>query len=60
MFVAGSFLPWSDIGYLTPVPSDLYGSLQAFPPGYQAGYFDGYVVVYDPMTYFIADVIDLM
>jgi len=24
------------------------------------GYFDGYVVVYDPLTYFIANVIDLL
>jgi RNA polymerase subunit RPABC4/transcription elongation factor Spt4 len=30
------------------------------PPGYQMGYWDGYVVVYDPITYFIANVIDLL
>jgi hypothetical protein len=23
------------------------------------GYFDGYVVVYDPVTYFIANLVDL-
>jgi hypothetical protein len=30
------------------------------PPGYLVGYYDGYVVVYDPTTYFIANVVDLM
>jgi len=24
------------------------------------GYFDGYVVVYDPLSYFIANVVDLL
>jgi len=24
------------------------------------GYYQGYVVVYDPMTYFIANIIDLL
>jgi len=24
------------------------------------GYYDGYVVVYDPLTYFIANLVDLM
>ena len=59
-FLVGGFLPWGDIGYLTPVPISLYGSMPPIPPGYQAGYFDGYVVVYDPVTYFIADVLDLL
>ncbi len=42
------------------MPIALYGSMPPIPPGYQAGYFDGYVVVYDPVTYFIADVLDLL
>ncbi len=60
MFTVGGYFPYGDIGYLSAVPSQLYGQLPPFPPGYQAGYFDGYVVVYDPLTYFIADVIDLL
>ncbi len=28
--------------------------------GYQMGYFDGYVVVYDPVTYFVANMVDLL
>ena len=60
MFYAGGFFPYGDIGYLTGVPPSLYGYLPPPPPGYQMGYFDGYVVVYDPLTYFIANVVDLL
>ena len=38
----------------------MYGYLPPPPPGYMMGYFDGYVVVYDPVTYFVADVVDLL
>jgi hypothetical protein len=29
------------------------------PPGYQYGYYDGYVVAYDPTTRIVADVLDI-
>ncbi len=60
IFSIGGYFPYGDIGYLTPVPSNLYGYLPPPPPGYQVGYFDGYVVVYDPITFFIANVLDLL
>ena len=60
VFTIGGYFPYGDIGYLTPLPSDLYGYLPPPPPGYQMGYFDGYVVVYDPLTYFIANLVDLL
>ncbi len=60
MFTVGGYFPYGDIAYLTAVPPSLYGKLPVPPPGYQMGYFDGYVVVYDPLTYFIADLIDLL
>lgn len=56
----GSFFPYADIPYITPLPPDLYGTLPPPPPGYELGYYEGYVVVYDPITYYIADVIDLL
>jgi hypothetical protein len=56
----GGYYPYADIGYLHPVPPDVYGYLPPPPPGYQMGYYDGYVVVYDPITYFIANLVDLM
>ena len=59
-FVIGGYYPYADIGYLQPVPPDVYGYLPPPPPGYQMGYYDGYVVVYDPITYFITNLIDLM
>jgi hypothetical protein len=60
VFTVGGYYPYADIGYLQPVPPDVYGYLAPPPPGYQMGYYDGYVVVYDPITYFIANLIDLM
>ncbi|MGC2162361.1 MAG: hypothetical protein WA634_10655 [Silvibacterium sp.] len=60
VFVIGGYFPYADIGYISPLPPDLYGYLPPPPPGYQMGYYDGYVVVYDPVTYFIVNVIDLM
>jgi hypothetical protein len=59
-FTVGGYYPYADIGYLQPVPPDVYGYLPPPPPGYQMGYYDGYVVVYDPITYFITNLIDLM
>jgi hypothetical protein len=60
VFAVGGYYPYADIGYLQPVPPDVYGYLPPPPPGYQMGYYDGYVVVYDPVTYFIVNLIDLM
>jgi hypothetical protein len=56
--VNGGFFPYTHIAYITPLPPHVYGYLP--PPGYNMGYYDGYVVVYDPVTYFIANVVDLL
>jgi hypothetical protein len=48
------------IAYITSLPPHVYGYLPPPPPGYNTGYYDGYVVVYDPVTYFIANVVDLL
>jgi hypothetical protein len=60
VFTIGGYYPYADIGYLQPIPPDVYGYLPPPPPGYRMGYYDGYVVVYDPITYFIANLIDLL
>lgn len=60
LFSIGGYFPYGDIGYLSPLPPSLYGQLPPPPFGYQMGYFDGYVVVYDPLTYFIANLVDLL
>ncbi|WP_263410771.1 hypothetical protein [Terriglobus tenax] len=43
-----------------PVPPPYYNGLQPPPPGYQYGYYGGYVVAYNPTTRVIADVVDLI
>ncbi len=60
VFTVGGYFPYGDIGYITALPQAVYGQLPPPPPGYRMGYFDGYVVVYDPLTYFIVNVIDLL
>jgi type IV secretory pathway VirB10-like protein len=44
---------------IEPVPVDVVNYLGPAPEGFQYGYVDGYVLVYDPATYFVVDVIDL-
>jgi hypothetical protein len=60
VFRVGGYFPVGDIGYLTAVPAGVYGRMPPPPPGYRMGYFYGYVVVYDPVTYFIANLVDLL
>ena len=59
-FRVGMYFPYAYIGAIQPVPPSMWGSLPPIPPGYAVGYYDGYVVVYDPVTYWIVGVIDLM
>jgi hypothetical protein len=59
-FTIGGFFPFAYIPYITELPPQVYGQLPPPPPGYSMGYYDGYVVVYDPITYFIANVVDLL
>ncbi len=42
------------------VPRSYYANVPPPPPGYQYGYYDGYVVSYNPTTRIIADVLDLV
>jgi Ni/Co efflux regulator RcnB len=42
------------------VPRSYYAGVPPPPPGYQYGYYDGYVVAYNPTTRIIADVLDLV
>ncbi|SPF34617.1 putative integral membrane protein [Candidatus Sulfopaludibacter sp. SbA4] len=56
---AGGRLPDDWRKRMHPVPVAVIRELPPLPPGYAAGYFDGYCVVYDPTTLLVADVIDL-
>jgi hypothetical protein len=58
VFVRGQAIPR---GYaVQPVPRSYWQGVPPPPPGYQYGYYDGYVVSYDPTTRVIADVLDLV
>lgn len=57
-FARGERIPY---GYrIQPVPRSYYVGVAPLPPGYQYGYYDGYVVAYDPTTRIIGDVMDLV
>jgi len=60
IFVIGGYIPFGDRGYFTPIPPHLLTYLPPPPPGYVIGYFDGYAVVYDPVTYTILSFADLL
>src|SRR3954454_19144771 len=57
-FRAGERLP-SGV-HLKSVPSSYYRTLPPPPPGYRLGYYDGYVVAYNPTSQIVADVLDLV
>lgn len=57
-FVRGQPIPRDYV--VRPVPQSYWVGAQAPPPGYQYGYYGGYVVAYDPTTRIIADVLDLV
>lgn len=49
-----------DIGYLSTVAAVAVWADAAAALRVADGYFGGYVVVYDPLTYFISDVVGLL
>ena len=57
-FVRGQAIPRTYV--IQPVPRSYWQSVPPPPPGYQYGYYDGYVVAYDPSTRIVADVLDLV
>ncbi|RZU40702.1 hypothetical protein [Edaphobacter modestus] len=57
-FVRGERIPGNY--HFQAVPRAYYSEVPPPPPGYQYGYYDGYVVAYDPTTRIIADAIDLV
>jgi hypothetical protein len=59
-FVIGGYIPLGSRGYFRPVPAPLLGYLPPVPPGYLVGYYDGYCVVYDPVTFAIVSFVDLL
>lgn len=59
-FHAGHPVPQGYRHYITPAPIVVREHLPPPPPGYTIGYYQGYTVVYDPTTFMILTVIDLL
>ena len=57
-FTPGYVIPRSYA--IRPVPRAFWNGMTPPPPGYQYGYYDGYVVAYNPTTRIIADVLDIV
>ena len=57
---AGERLPSDYHSRLKSVPPSYYRNMPPPPPGYRFGYYDGYVVAYNPTTQIVADVLDLV
>ena len=58
VFVTGRVVPREYV--IQPVPQSYWVSEPPPPPGYQYGYYGGYVVAYNPTTRIVADVLDLV
>ncbi|MFT4045762.1 MAG: hypothetical protein QM661_03605 [Solimonas sp.] len=59
-FAAGQEIPRAYRGYVTPAPAAVRAHLPPPPDGYTVGYYQGYTVVYDPTTFVILSVVDLL
>jgi len=58
VFVTGRAIPREYV--VRVVPQSYWVGAPPPPPGYQYGYYGGYVVAYDPTTRIIGDVLDLV
>ena len=58
VFVTGRVVPREYV--IQAVPQTYWVGAPPPPPGYQYGYYGGYVVAYNPTTRIVADVLDLM
>jgi hypothetical protein len=58
VFVTGRVVPREYV--FQPVPQTYWVGTPPPPPGYQYGYYEGYVVAYNPTTRIVADVLDLV
>jgi hypothetical protein len=58
VFVTGRVVPREYV--IQTVPQTYWVGAPPPPPGYQYGYYGGYVVAYNPTTRIVADVLDLV
>lgn len=58
--VAGAYLQGGWQTYIVPVPTEVITYLPPVPEGYQLAFYNGYIIVYDPLSGLVLDVIDLL
>lgn len=59
-FHAGQPVPSAYRGKIKPLPQNVRRDLPPPPRGYQMGYYGGYAVVYDPVSFTILQVMDIL
>lgn len=59
-FSIGVAVPQTYVASIEPVPAELLVGIAPPPAGYVVGYYDGYMLVYDPQSYVVIDVVDLL
>jgi hypothetical protein len=59
-FSIGVVVPQTYVASIEPVPAELLVGVAPPPAGYVTGYYDGYMLVYDPQSYVVIDVVDLL
>jgi Ni/Co efflux regulator RcnB len=59
-FSVGYAIPRAYRSHITVMPQHVRRHLPPPPRGYQVGYYQGYSVVYDPVTFTILSVLDLL
>jgi Ni/Co efflux regulator RcnB len=59
-FAPGQVIPQAYRSHVAVLPPHLRHRLPPPPRGYQVGYYQGYSVVYDPLTFGVLSVLDLL
>lgn len=59
-FIQGQPIPSKYRPYITPSPYSLKKRVPHVPDGYVMGYYQGYTVIYDPKTFVILTLVDLL
>ena len=60
MFSPGRIIPVPYRSHVAVLPAHVHRHLPPPPRGYRVGYYEGYSVVYDPVTFTILSVLDLL
>ena len=60
VFVTGRVIPLAYRSQVAVFPAHLHHHVPPPPRGYRMGYYQGYSVVYDPVSFAVLSVLDLL